>query len=301
LRARNASLAHTLSIRVTVATLAFGVSPRRQVTRGTSGTRGIFRVNFARVCAGACASVLGAHVFHIDILTSVTLGVLILGALILGLGRLWLRIQFIYRVVEGLFNGILNALQEFLPERHLHAWKKFWYLRQLNAIKNAQINVEIHGRTVPWLAGVPIAFTLRAASRNGSVPCIFARAILHLLTEFFHDRLGVDVVQHHLFNERPCAHNRVQGSGEHTEKRWPNNQTHQRITIDSILHVTRINIHIKVTAISDAVQARRKLKHCNPAMRRHHQWKLGLNSELDSVFVDSDQLMKRQRITAHQE
>ena len=108
-------------------------------------------------------------------------------------------------------------------------------------------------------------------------------------------------MQHHLFNERPRAHNRVQGSGEHTEQRWPNNQTHQRITIDSILHVTRINVHIKVTAISDAVQARRKLKHRNPAMRRHHQWKLGLNSKLDSVFVDSDQLMKRQRIAAHQE
>jgi hypothetical protein len=56
-----------------------------------------------------------------------------------------------------------------------------------------------------------------------------------------------------------------------------------------------------VTAISDAVQARRKLKHCNPAMRRYYQWKLGLNSKLDSVFVDRDQLMKRQCITAHQE
>ena len=154
---------------------------------------------------------------------------------------------------------------------------------------------------MPGLTRIPIALTLRAPAGNSSVSCILTRAVLDLLAEFLHDRLGVDVVQHHLFNERPRAHNRIQGSGEHTEQRWPNNQTHQGITIDSILHVTRINVHIKVTAISDAVQARRKLKHRNPAMRRHHQRKLGLNSKLDAVFVDSDQLMKCQRIAAHQE
>ena len=224
-----------------------------------------------------------------------------LGALILGLGSLWLRIQFINRVVEGLFNGILNALQEFLPERHLHAWKKFWYLRQLNPVKNAQVNVKVHRRTVPWLAGVPIALTLRAPSRNGSVSCIFARAILQFLTEFLHDRLGVDVVQHHFFNEWPRAHNRIQRSSKHAQKRRPYHQTHQGITINAVLHITGINIHIKVTAISDAIQACRKLKHRNPAMRWHHERKLGLNAKLDSVFVDSDELMKRQRIAAHQE
>ena len=226
---------------------------------------------------------------------------MILRALILGLRRFWLRIQFINRVVEGLFNGILNALQEFLPERHLHAWKKFWYLRQLNAVKNAQVNVEVHRRTVPWLAGVPIALTLRAPSCNGGVSCIFARAILQLLAEFLHDRLGVDVVQHHFFNEWPRAHNRIQRSREHAQKRRPYNQTHHGIAIDPVLHITGINIHIKVTAIRDAVQARCKLKHRNPAMRGHHQRKLGLNAKLDPVFVDSDQLMKRQRIAAHQE
>jgi len=92
-----------------------------------------------------------------------------------------------------------------------------------------------------------------------------------------------------------------QAIGEHAQKCRPYHQTHHGITIDAVLHITGINVHIKVTTISDAVQARGKLKHRNPTMRWHHEWKLGLNSKLDSVFVDSDQLMKRQRIAAHQE
>jgi hypothetical protein len=108
-------------------------------------------------------------------------------------------------------------------------------------------------------------------------------------------------VQHHFFNERPRAYNRIQRSSKHAQKRRPYHQTHQGITINAVLHITGINIHIKVTPISDAIQACRKLKHRNPAMRWHHERKLSLNAKLDSVFVDSDELMKRQRIAAHQE
>ena len=192
-------------------------------------------------------------------------------------------------------------MQELLAERHFHSRKKFRYLWQLNAIKDAEINIKVHRRTATGLTGIPVTLALRASACNRGIARILASAILQLLAELFHHGLWIDVMQHHLFNQRPCTNHWIKRSSQHAQERRAHNHTDERITIDAILHVATIDIHVEVSAISDAVQTRCEFKNGDPTVRRHHQRKLRFNPKLDAILVNSDQLMQCQRIAAHQE